>query len=353
MGSKGPARNGWFIEMQLQAACLREADSPSINAAATCAAEFQATPCREILSRFVAETTGSASLLKFAGVDGRDVYNITAPFMFEGKRLIAGRVEQRDSELAELVFFEECGGEWVPVFNSPMLRSLQDPCITFIGDELIVGGVRYPVELPCGGVTWRMEFFRGETLATLRPFLHGPARMKDIRFCEMPDSRIAVFTRPQGIRGGRGKIGFVIADSLDEVTAEMIEIAPVLCGQFASGEWGGANEAHMLADGSVGVLGHIAQWDAHGNRHYFPMAFTLDPETRCTTPIQIIAKRDLFPEAPAKRADLIDVVFSGGLVRGDNGYATFYAGLSDAAAGMIEIEDPFAAVLAASLVARA
>ena len=351
----GQPEHGWFVEMQLQAAGVHQVDSPFIDQAASCAANAtasQATACRELLSRFAPHTAGNATLLKFAGVGGRDVYNISAPFMLEGKRLIAGRVEQRDSERAELVIFAEAGDQWIPIFNSPMLSSLQDPCITFVGDELIIGGVRFPIELPCGGVIWRMEFFRGRTLATLRPFLTGPDRMKDIRLCELPDGRIAVFTRPQGAKGGMGKIGFVIADSLDDITAELIENAPLLPGQFISNEWGGANEAHLLPDGSIGVLGHIAHWDAIGHRHYFPMAFTIDPETLYVTPIRIIAQRDLFPATPAKRADLVDVVFSGGIVRHQNGYATFYAGLSDAAAGMIEIEDPFAALLAESLVAR-
>ena len=44
---------------------------------------------------------------KFLSEDGRkkDVYNITAPFEWDGKTLLAGRVEERDSEHSEVFFF--------------------------------------------------------------------------------------------------------------------------------------------------------------------------------------------------------------------------------------------------------
>ena len=76
-------------------------------------------------------------------------------------------------------------------------------------------------------------------------------------------------------------------------------------------------------------------------RHYYPMAFAYDPALHKTTPIKLIATRAMFPDGPAKRPDLIDVLFSGGLVRHRNGRATLYTGVSDAEAHCIEIPDPF------------
>jgi Protein of unknown function (DUF1861) len=304
--------------------------------------ERQARRCSELLADFRPAAEGQAMLTRFEGVGDRDVYNITAPFNFDGEQLIAGRVEQRSNEISEIVFFHRTGEVWTPRFTSPQFAHLQDPCITIVDGELILGGVRYPVMMPDGSAVWTMEFFRGSSLATLKRFLIGPAKMKDIRFCELDDGRIGVFSRPQGVKGGRGKIGFVIAETLEEVTAQMIQEAPLLQGQFAGGEWGGANEAHRLSDGRLGVLGHVAFWDREGSRHYYPMAFTIDPETMQTTPLQIIARRSMFPSTPAKRHDLEDVVFSGGLVRHGNGKATLYAGLGDAAAGSLAMPDPFA-----------
>lgn len=282
-----------------------------------------------------------SSLLRFDGIGGRDVYNITAPFMSDGQTLIAGRVEDRDNELSDIIFFRREADAWVPYFEAPELRGLQDPCVAIISGEIVVGGVRYPVRFDDGTVGWRMEFYRGHSVKSLRHMVNGPERMKDIRFCELADGRVAVFSRPQGDRGGRGKIGFTIASSLDDVTTATIDDAPILEGQFAAGEWGGANEACILSDGTLGVLGHIAMWDTDRTRHYYPMTFKLDPRTARATNPKIIARRSVFPHAPTKRPDLHDVVFSGGLQRHSDGTATLYAGLSDAAAGTVRLVDPF------------
>lgn len=120
-----------------------------------------------------------------------------------------------------------------------------------------------------------------------------------------------------------------------------MEQAPLLEGQFIDEQWGGANEPHLLANGLVGVLGHIASFDEEGNRHYYPMVFALNPETGDISDIELIATRSHFLPGPAKRPDLIDVVFSGGLVRKADGTADMYAGISDAEAQKITIIDPF------------
>jgi hypothetical protein len=245
--------------------------------------------------------------------------------------------------MSEIVFFTERGGAWAPAAAVPALNGLQDPCLAFIGGQLILGGVRFPVELPDGGKTWRMEFYRGAAFTSLKLMFRGPDRMKDIRLGELADGRVAVFTRAQGGKGGLGKIGFSIAASQEAVTADLIEAAPLLEGQFIAGEWGGANEVHLLKNGLLGILGHIACYDSGGARHYYPMAFALDPVNLATSPVRIIARRSDFPAGAAKRPDLADVVFSGGLLRKGGGRATLYAGLSDAEAGWLELPDPFSA----------
>ena len=277
--------------------------------------------------------------ISFTGVGERDVYNITAPFQFGGETLIAGRVERRDTELSEVVFFVEREGVWTP-HPGRTYAKLQDPCVTRIGSELIFGGVEYPVNLSSGEQGWRMNFYRGESLEELELFLIGPERMKDIRLVALPDGRIGVFSRPQGEIGGRGTIGFTLVDSLEDLTAQVIEDAPLLRGQFLPDEWGGANELHLLRNGMIGALGHIARMDEVG-KHYYPMVFALDPETRARTDLKIIAARKYFPQGAAKRPDLIDVIFSGGLRRHGDGTAVLYAGISDAWAARITRPDPF------------
>lgn len=279
---------------------------------------------------------------RFDGVGARDVYNITAPFDCDGGRVIAGRVEARNVEHADVMFFREGSDQvWRPDPAAIVFHGMQDPCVARIAGEWIIGGVRFPVQLSDGGTGWRMEFFRGTSLSALRSFLVGPDRMKDIRFVELADGRVGVFTRPQGTKGGRGKIGFYIAKDLDSIEAAAMDAAPLLDGQCIDTEWVGANEAHLLADGTLGVLGHIACFDEGGHRHYYPMAFRLNPENGNATPPRIIARRDEFPAGSAKRPDLADVVFSGGLVRQPAGSARLYAGLGDTEAGWLDLPDPF------------
>jgi len=71
------------------------------------------------------------------------------------------------------------------------------------------------------------------------------------------------------------------------------------------------------------------------------MVFVFDPRNRAFTDMRIIAERSDFIAGPAKRPDLVDVVFSGGLVRKGDGTADLYAGISDAEAHKITIPDPF------------
>ena len=94
-----------------------------------------------------------------------------------------------------------------------------------------------------------------------KPFFQGPDHMKDLRLVQLKDGSIGVFTRPQGEKGGRGKIGFVRIGTLDDLSLDVIRQAPLLEGQFLDEEWGGCNEIHVLSNGLLGVLGHIARFD--------------------------------------------------------------------------------------------
>ncbi|MEH7380530.1 DUF1861 family protein [Bacillus sp. JJ1533] len=278
--------------------------------------------------------------IPFTGVPEKDVYNITATFEDDGELVIAGRVESRDSEHSEVMFFINRNGQWIQRENSRVFQ-LQDPFFTKIGDELIFGGVEiFPHPALQGALSWRTVFYRGKNIASLEKFFEGPDGMKDLRLVELKDGSIGIFTRPQGEKGGRGKIGFTKVKNIEELSVEVINDAP-LFNQFSDEEWGGANEIHLLSNGHLGVLGHIARFDDEGNRHYYSMVFSFNPENDEYSDIQIIAERADFLEGPTKRPDLVDVVFSGGLVRNADGNAELYAGISDADAQKIIIPDPF------------
>lgn len=218
--------------------------------------------------------------------------------------------------------------------------ALQDPFITKIGNDWVFGGTQI-FEHPDnkGNLWWQTQFYYGEDLFALTPLTTGPKGMKDIRLVGLSDGRIGVFTRPQGLDGGRGTIGFNVVESLRALTPERMLEAELL-NQFDDTEWGGANELWLLDNNQIGVLGHIAKFSEDQSRHYYPMAFILDPITVTCTPMKIIATRKDFLSGPSKRKDLEDVLFSAGIViEGD--HTKLYAGVSDAEVQCIDIKNPF------------
>ena len=304
-----------------------------------------AKPCKTLLSEFRRNRPRIAAFgekLTFAGVGNRDVYNITAPFRDDGEAVIAGRVEERRSEMSEVMFFVNRQGAWAPRPHAPVFK-LQDPFVTFIRGELVFGGVEvyFDGEDPDYVTSWRTVFYRGTGIGDLRPFAKGPLTMKDVRLVELANGRIGIFTRPMMVDGFRALIGYAEVDDLSELNEHVIERAKLVRNQFIPDEWGGANEPHLLRNGMIGVLGHIARMEANNIRHYYPMTFGFDPATRRSTPLKLLAERSMFPSGPAKRPDLQDVLFSGGIVRMKDGSARMYTGVSDAEAHVIAIGDPF------------
>jgi hypothetical protein len=177
------------------------------------------------------------------------------------------------------------------------------------------------------------------------PFAFGPWGMKDIRICQLPDGKIAVFTRPQGKIGGLGKVAYTEIDRLEDLEQGILD-AKIIPQLFIDGrEWGGANQAFALDENRIGVLGHIAceTVSATGRKlkHYYAITFIFDRRNLSVSNLKIIATANDFPEAKCKREELKDVVFSGSIDRLENGRAILYVGIGDRQAGYIEIPDPF------------
>lgn len=305
-----------------------------------------ARPCAELRNEFKPETVLESSILKFNGFEDHDIYNPSVPFLCGGKRIIACRVEKRSSEDSFAAFFAETPeGEWTLIEDAPVLR-LQDPCVTFINGNIVLGGVR----LVWDGdriSSWVTDFYRGSSIYDLQKFTEGPSHMKDIRLVELSDGRIGVFSRPQGQGmidrfGCIAKIGFDLADSLDAVTPEFIKNVPLLFDHFTDDEWGGCNAVYRLENGLIGVLGHIS-CRPRGGEHleYNAMTFAIHPETRKMTGCKIVAVRESFPEGECKWSRTRDVLFPSGVKRLADGSALLYSGLSDCQIGVARIEDPF------------
>lgn len=281
----------------------------------------------------------------FRGVDGYDVYNASAPFFCQGKELIAGRVEKRDSEQSRVMFFEKVHNEFVLIDDAPVF-ALQDPCITRIGSNLILSGVEvFPHPDNTAALWWRTVFYRGTDIYSFEYFTAGPNGMKDIRLCELNDGKIAVFTRPRhplghiGSAGGRGVIGYIEIANLSELTPEKINQAQHL-EQIQEHNWLGANEVFCLSDSRLGVLCHVAMYDFNSNRHYFAATFTFDRKTLRPGRIELIAERNDYLPGPAKCPDLHDVIFPACL-RFNEERAILICGVSDCEMQSLEITNPF------------
>ncbi|WP_163878447.1 DUF1861 family protein [Paenibacillus favisporus] len=291
-----------------------------------------------------------SAILTFHGVDGFDVYNISIPFEREGRRYLFGRVERRNEWARSWVrLFEETRhDEWTLVPDS-MIYTLEDPYISEIGSELIMGGTH--VQFEAGRVkTYFGYFHRGTDLNDLRYFTTGPNKMKDIRLVAMPNGKIGVFSRPRGAEthgkyGSESMIGFAVIDSLDQLTAEVIENAPYIGGIFGEGEWGGVNQAYLLDSGKLGIVGHLCyrDRDAEGGevKVYLNMAFVFDPVTWKAVDLHLIGSRTCYPPGPYKMPDLVDCAFTSGIVMRPDGKADLYSGIGDCQAGRITIDYPF------------
>ena len=286
----------------------------------------------------LSSVTGAKKII-FEGVDGYDVYNITAPFNDEGKEIIAGRVERRDSEISKIMFFEKVESNRYKLVNDLPTFDLQDPYVTFIDNQLVLGGTRVFEHPTIEDSLWYCASkYKGNSIKDLELFFEGPNGMKDIRLLQITQNKIICFTRPQGETGGRGKVGFYLMNSLEELTIYNINKAQLL-DIFIEEEWGGVNEVHKLSDNKVGVLGHIARFDNEGNRHYHSVTFIFDIETLEVSDFNIVLMRDSLPKGDSKRNDLVDVIFSGGLIRSET--STIYVGASDCESYLAEINDPF------------
>lgn len=306
--------------------------------------------CQEQVEEFVkSRKVQKGEILKFQGIEDADVYNPSVTFQSNGITVMAGRVQQREGTLSKVVFFSEEDGVWTPIVGAPEFE-LEDPFVTMIQNEIVLGGVRLVWE---GKQLkyWVTDFYRGKDINHLTYVTSGPTHMKDVRLVELKDGRIGVFSRPQGQKmidkyGCIAKIGFTVVNCLEEVNAVIIENAPFIEGLFLPDEWGGCNQLHSLKNGLIGVIGHKAYGvDSADEKilHYYGMAFVIHPETREMSELKIISSRDCFPEGPARHERLKDVTFTAGIIRNVDNTAVLYTGLSDCQVGRITIPDPFAA----------
>ena len=288
------------------------------------------------------------TLLRFAGVEGYDVYNCSIPFEFKGRRHIFGRVEKRERWVASrIALFVETERDIYERVREFEMLPLEDPFIAVVDGEFILGGT-HPQKVAGEISTFFTYFFRGPDPLHLDYFTTGPAFMKDIRLAPLAPGRIGVFSRPRGedIRaryGSEAVVGYTEISSLDELTPEVVQGAQVVPGLFDKDEWGGCNQCYPLADGRIGVAAHLCCPGPEASNGvprqiYCNAAFVFDPATHKASAPWIVATRSLHAPAPNKVPHLDDCAFTSGFDFRPDGLVDIYSGLGDAAEGRIAID---------------
>lgn len=295
-------------------------------------------------------TIYESKVLTFHGVEGFDVYNCSLPFTWEGKEYIYGRVEKREEWARSWVrLFEKTGEDDYHLVKEHMIYQLEDPYISIIQGEMVLGGTH--VRKRSGKIdTFYGYFYRGTDLNDLNYFTTGPDYMKDIRLVELMDGKIGVFSRPRNDEikkkyGTGAMIGFVVINTLDELTDEVILSATPIEGIFDKDEWGGCNQAYLLENGTIGVIGHQCYTqpveEGEALAVYVNISFEFDPATFEVKDRKIIGTRSCYPEGPSKVPNLIDCTFTSGISMRKDGKADLYGGMSDTMEGRITIDYPF------------
>lgn len=290
-----------------------------------------------------------------------DWYNPTQPFDDEGDRIMAVRIEPRNSEFSLVGFIKENpkNGEYSFDDTRPIIDMAQDPSVTFDNNgNLLLGIVNiYPDD--GGKINFNTVQFRGSDVRHMAYFqtIEG----KDNRPVQLPD-RVRAFSRPQGEVGGSGKLAF--RDYPDWETykndTKVLTVADFLTTNFQNDNHGGPN--FPLPDGQV--YGHIAEkeYDSNGRvdrLHYYvtwmltdvqtgQLLYQENPATGDLKPlIKVVADRSDFPtseETPDKDAENLqrihDVVFASGIETLSNGEIRITVGISDTRIGVKRISDP-------------
>lgn len=284
---------------------------------------------------------GKSEIISFVGASGYDVYNATVPFQDEEQWVVAGRVERRDSNIAQVRFFtKNSQGHWQWDTRRPVFV-LQDPFITHINEQLLFGGLEVLSNMPQQSYK-RTRLFLGNQVKNLRPFFTGPKDMENMRLIQLTNHEIFLLNYTKDAVGNH-KLTYGIFHELEDIKKADLQELETLC-IFSPKEWGGTNSMHIIDKNRVGVLGHVARLTQDGKPHYYALSFTISLDTMtCTTP-KIIAERKDFARGPSKRMELYDYVYPSGLERLDDGSALLYAGISSAFSGTLQINDPFISI---------
>lgn len=283
-----------------------------------------------------------AAFITFKGIDGYDVYNCSCPFRLNGRFHMLGRVERRNEWVNSYVrLFMETGKDEYTLVPNSMIWQLEDPFVCKIHGEMVFGGTR--VTKNNGKVfDYFSDFFRGPP-NDLVYYTSGPKKMKDIRLVEMANGKIGVFSHHKS--NHECLTGFVTINSLDELSAEVIDSAVPIDHTLFGDAWGGVNQPYLLTTGKIGCISHhgyVAE-DENGDtiNVYCITSFVYEPSTNKCYSYKILGTKPCFPDYPPKVPRLADCAFVSGIVMREDGKCDLYSGVGDTREGRLVIDYPF------------
>lgn len=305
--------------------------------------------------------------LKIQGIKGEEIAYNPAVIVQKnvnkingGVNIIAARVENLNSNWLDrkfynphIMFFTLQNDRLVPVPETPVFRQYEDPWATWLVGkdnelQLLFGGVKVDRSKEEPVITTRIHLSPSvQELNPDLPFVEIRG-MKDVRFAQLPNGQLAVFTRPITGDAYPGRIGFKIINDIEEIknseTVRNIKLLKFDLNPFCKI---GTNEAFFVKEtGLLHVFGHIAFVDGDNFSdeskpiHYAGCEFEVDPKfpfDNIITP-RVTVKRSDFPEntKKSKGSRFNDVIFPGG--SGGPGETLYFAGVEDALIGVISLK---------------
>ncbi|MBI2285684.1 DUF1861 family protein [Candidatus Saccharibacteria bacterium] len=293
---------------------------------------------------------GPGWLLDFGTPPKVDVYNSSAPIKVDGgEPMVIIREEDGDQFSSQNHFFRyNSGAKFRREPNISNLSELslgwicQDPATAYVQSNWVITQVEVdPASLnnPSQDVRLHSAIYAGKKLDSLSLISRSPDNMKGVRLVELKDSRVGVFTRPQHrfdpARGGLGKIGFTVFESLSQISSDALAAAPLIPDLFSEDdtEWRGVNDVSLLPNGELAVLAHQARFEkSHipDSRGYYPLFFTFNPESYQVDHQQILATLDDFRfngQVKPKTPDVDNVFYPSALLFPNGDIRSSYAGL--------------------------
>lgn len=268
-----------------------------------------------------------------------DHYNVSEPIEVAGQELMLTREEERSSEnsVVKAYIHNKEKDIWQPMTEVRPMAGYQDP--SYLGEikgQKCFCATNTQVNEKNEVINYWAELFAiNGDLNHIEQVAKGPEKSKLLHLIQTGPEEIDGFIRMQGGEFGRGKICHFQIREMDDLqnVLDNIGAQTEIIDIFDKDEWGGFNDLHLLPDGRVDVLGHIARLvkdeKDQDKKEYYVFSAIFDPKTNLVSELKIILSRgDLPVEAEPKKPEVENVLYPNNSVLEDD-KRHIYTSISD------------------------